>query len=51
MTPPPMLLLSRLENSCLLERFMSRFHDQVRGFDELGGTDDFHEDTLAFVLR
>lgn len=24
---------------------------QIRGFEELGGTDDFHEDTLAFVLR
>ncbi|CBN80189.1 similar to ATP binding protein [Ectocarpus siliculosus] len=23
---------------------------QIRGFEELGGTDDFHEDTLAFVL-
>lgn len=24
---------------------------QIRGFDELGGIDDFHEDTLAFVMR
>lgn len=24
---------------------------QIRGFDEMGGTDDFHEDMLAFVLR
>lgn len=23
---------------------------QVRGFDEMGGSDDFHEDTLAYVL-
>jgi Thioredoxin len=23
---------------------------QIRGFDELGGSDDFHEDTLAFVM-
>lgn len=26
-------------------------HEQIRGFDELGGSDDFHEDTMAFVLR
>eukprot|EP00612_Vaucheria_litorea_P002185 CAMPEP_0171455464 /NCGR_PEP_ID=MMETSP0945-20130129/2349_1 /TAXON_ID=109269 /ORGANISM="Vaucheria litorea, Strain CCMP2940" /LENGTH=232 /DNA_ID=CAMNT_0011980711 /DNA_START=41 /DNA_END=739 /DNA_ORIENTATION=- len=23
---------------------------QIRGFDEMGGTDDFHEDTLAYVM-
>eukprot|EP00611_Tribonema_gayanum_P005582 TRINITY_DN147_c0_g1_i1.p4 TRINITY_DN147_c0_g1~~TRINITY_DN147_c0_g1_i1.p4 ORF type:complete len:138 (-),score=36.80 TRINITY_DN147_c0_g1_i1:166-579(-) len=23
---------------------------QIRGFDELGGTDDFHEDMLAWVI-